>query len=62
MESKDLAVVFGPVLIWSPINTDLALVRDLPTINRVTQLGIDHHEFVFQGRIQDFLKGGFCYK
>ena len=49
MKSKNLAVVFGPVLITSPTSTNLALVRDLPTINEVTQLCIDRYKFIFGG-------------
>ena len=46
MGSANLAVVFGPILIRPPADLQLK-VEDLPTINKVTQLCIDHHEFVF---------------
>jgi hypothetical protein len=47
MGSASLAVVFGPILARPP---DLQLkAEDLPTINKVIQLCIDHHKFVFAG-------------
>lgn len=48
MGSANLALVFGPTLTRAPDSVDpRQLHNDVPAINVLIQLCIDHHEFLF---------------
>ena len=48
MGSANLALVFGPTLTRAPDSVDpRQLHNDVPSINVLIQLCIDHHEFIF---------------
>ena len=48
MGSANLALVFGPTLTRAPDSVDpRQLHNDVPSINILIQLCIDHHEFIF---------------
>jgi hypothetical protein len=43
MHSANLAIVFGPTLLWPKLNT-LESAMDIPYVNQAVQLFIDHYD------------------
>ena len=47
MTSSNLAIVFGPTLLWSNVNT-LESAMDMPYINSAVQIIIEHNALIWQ--------------